>query len=45
MTQRKASAEDDLNDLSGRVIGADIEAHRYIGPGLLESAYVECLGW
>jgi GxxExxY protein len=34
-----------MNELSGRVIGAAIEVHRLVGPGLLESAYVDCLGW
>ena len=31
--------------LTGEIIGAGIEVHRYLGPGLLESAYRECLCW
>ena len=32
-----------VDDLSNRVIGCAIEVHKYLGPGLLESAYQECL--
>lgn len=32
-----------LNDLTGEVIGAAIEVHRVLGPGLLESAYEAAL--
>ena len=31
------------NELSGSIIGASIEVHKTLGPGLLESAYEECL--
>ena len=31
------------NELSTRIIGCAIEVHRQLGPGLLESAYQECL--
>ena len=30
-------------DLTERVIGLAIDLHRHLGPGLLESAYEECL--
>jgi GxxExxY protein len=33
----------DENDLSKKIIGHAIEVHRALGPGLLESAYCECL--
>lgn len=31
------------NELTHTIIGAAIEVHRMLGPGLLESAYEECL--
>ena len=35
----------ELNALTERVIGAAIEVHRHLGPGLLESAYEQCLAY
>ena len=32
-----------LEDLTEQIIGAAIEVHKELGPGLLESAYEECL--
>ena len=34
----------DENELSKKIVGAAIEVHRTLGPGLLESTYEECLG-
>jgi len=31
------------NELTEKIIGAAIEVHKALGPGLLESAYEECL--
>ena len=36
-------SKDILDELSHKVIGACIEVHRLLGPGLLESIYIECL--
>ena len=30
-------------DLTGKIIGAAVEVHKALGPGLLESAYEQCL--
>jgi GxxExxY protein len=34
-----------LDEISHRIIGAAIEVHRHLGPGLLESAYQPCLAF
>ena len=31
------------NEISSQIIGAAIEAHKFLGPGLLESSYEACL--
>ena len=36
---------DRLDQISRRIIGAAIEVHRHLGPGLLESAYQSCLAF
>ncbi len=33
----------EINTITEKIIGAAIEVHRHIGPGLLESAYQACL--
>ena len=33
----------ELNEITQKIIGCAIEVHRNLGPGLLESAYEECL--
>lgn len=32
-----------LNDISRKIIGAAIEVHKTVGPGLLESVYQNCM--
>jgi GxxExxY protein len=36
---------DKLNELTQKIIGCAIEVHKHLGPGLLESAYEECLSY
>ncbi len=33
----------DINQITEKIIGCAIEVHKQLGPGLLESAYEECL--
>jgi GxxExxY protein len=35
--------QEQRDQLTERVIGSAIDVHRELGPGLLESAYEECL--
>lgn len=37
--------KDRLDQISRRIIGAAIEVHKALGPGLLESAYQSCLAF
>ena len=37
--------KDPLNNVTSGIIGAAIEVHRALGPGLLESAYEACLAY
>ena len=33
----------EINEITQKIIGCAIEVHKHLGPGLLESAYEECL--
>lgn len=43
MEKKPARAPDYEKELTRRIIGAAIEVHKALGPGLLESAYQVCL--
>jgi GxxExxY protein len=43
MRQGGAAAAPENDPLTEKIIGLAIEVHRRLGPGLLESAYEECL--
>jgi GxxExxY protein len=34
---------ENINDITGKIIGAAFKVHSTLGPGLLESSYKECL--
>jgi GxxExxY protein len=42
-SQRHRETEGQKDPLTAEIIGAAIDVHRALGPGLLESAYEECL--
>jgi len=35
----------ELNKITEKIIGCAIEVHKFLGPGLFESAYEECLAF
>jgi GxxExxY protein len=35
----------ELNEITQKIIGCAIDVHKSLGPGLLESAYEECLAY
>ena len=42
-SQRHRENENEKDPRTSPIIGAAIEVHRHLGPGLLESAYEQCL--
>lgn len=42
---RPATGLRELTSISEAIIGAAIEVHKALGPGLLESTYEACLDW
>jgi GxxExxY protein len=43
MTDKSVTTVQSVNQTSEAIIGAAIEVHKHLGPGLLESAYEACL--
>lgn len=43
MNHKDTKNQKRCDELSNLIIGAAIEVHRILGPGLLESAYEQCL--
>jgi hypothetical protein len=41
----KMTEKEEINLVTEKIIGAAINVHRAIGPGLLESAYEACLAY
>jgi GxxExxY protein len=41
--ETREQTEDTRDPRTGPILGAALEVHRHLGPGLLESAYEECL--
>lgn len=42
-TEARRAQRLEASEITGQIIGGAIEVHRALGPGLLESAYEECL--
>ena len=43
--ERNAKWDVKFDELSNKVLGCALEVHRQLGPGLLESAYEQCLAY
>jgi GxxExxY protein len=45
MTSRRLHGPLHINEISGQTVDGAIKVHTALGPGLLESAYLECLAY
>ena len=45
VAERNAKWDVKFDELSNKVLGCALEVHRQLGPGLLESAYEQCLAY
>ena len=43
LSNSKMISESEINEMTSRIIGAAMKVHTALGPGLLESAYQNCL--